>query len=54
VLNDHELGGYTRAATGQRLYKHVPVDRYQILNNATVGIEQWESCVFYVARAERL
>jgi hypothetical protein len=31
-----------------------PVDRQQILNNATVGLQQWKSCVFYFVHAERL
>jgi hypothetical protein len=25
-----------------------PVARQQILNNATVGLQQWKSCLFYV------
>jgi hypothetical protein len=28
--------------SGQRLCKHVPVARQQILNNATVGLQQWK------------
>jgi hypothetical protein len=40
--------------SGQRLGKHVPVTRRQILNNATVRLQQWKSCVFYVVRAEML
>jgi hypothetical protein len=32
---------YTRAVSGQRLGKHVPVARQQILNNATVRLQQW-------------
>jgi hypothetical protein len=32
------MGAYTRAVSGQRLGKHVPVAREQILNNATVGL----------------
>jgi hypothetical protein len=31
------MGGYTRVVSEQRLGKHVPVARQQILNNATVG-----------------
>jgi hypothetical protein len=54
LCNGHEIGGYTKAVSGQRLVKHVPVARQQILNNATVGLQQWKSCVFYVVRAERL
>jgi hypothetical protein len=30
------------AVSGQRLGKHVPVARQQILNNATVGLQQWK------------
>jgi hypothetical protein len=41
-------GGYTTAVSGQRLDKHVPVARRQILNNATVGLQQWKNCVLYV------
>jgi hypothetical protein len=54
VCNDREMGGYTRAFFGQRLGKQIPVARQQILNNATVGLQQWKSCVFYVIRAEML
>jgi hypothetical protein len=32
----------------------MPVAREQILNNATVGLQQWRSCVFNVVHAERL
>jgi hypothetical protein len=38
--------------SGQRLGKHVPVARQQILNNATVGRNN--RTVFYVVRAEML
>jgi hypothetical protein len=38
------MGGYTRDASGQRLGKHVPVARHQVLNNATVGLQQWKNC----------
>jgi hypothetical protein len=31
------MGGCTRAVSGQRLRKRIPVARQQILNNATVG-----------------
>jgi hypothetical protein len=57
----HEMLGYTRAVSAQRLAKHVPAKytteifpRYQILNNATVGLQQWKRYVFYVVRAEVL
>jgi hypothetical protein len=30
--------GYTRAVAGQRLHKHVPFARQQILNNVIVGL----------------
>jgi hypothetical protein len=42
------------AISGQRLGNHVPVASQQILNNATVGLKQWELGVFYVVRAEML
>jgi hypothetical protein len=51
LSNDHEMGGYTRAVSGKRLGKHVPVARQQIINNAAVGRNN-RSCVFYVVRAE--
>jgi hypothetical protein len=54
LRNDREMGEYTRAVSGQRLGKHVPVARQQILNNARVGPQHWKSCVFCVVRAERL
>jgi hypothetical protein len=38
------MGGYTRAVSGQRLGKHVPLAIQQSLNNATVGLQQWEKC----------
>jgi hypothetical protein len=47
------MGGYTSNIPGQWLGKHVPLARQQILNNATTG-QQWESCVYYVVRAEML
>jgi hypothetical protein len=34
----------------QRLGKHFPVDRQQILNNAVTGPPQWKSSIFYVVR----
>jgi hypothetical protein len=36
----------------QRLDKHVPFARQQILNNATAGPQQWKVC-FYQVRAAR-
>jgi hypothetical protein len=48
------MGGYKRAVSGQRLGKHVPTARQQILNNATVVLQKWKICVFYVVRAEML
>jgi hypothetical protein len=48
------MDGYARAVSGQRLGKHVPVARQQILNNVKVELQQWENCVFYVVRAEKL
>jgi hypothetical protein len=54
LCNDCEMGGYTRTVSGQQLSKYVPVARQQIINNATVGLQQWKSCVFYVVRAEKL
>jgi hypothetical protein len=44
----------TRAVSGHRLGKHVPVARQQILNTATGGLQQWKSCVFYVVSAGML
>jgi hypothetical protein len=38
------MGGYTRDVCRQRLGKHVPVARQQILNNAVVGLQQWKIC----------
>jgi hypothetical protein len=49
-----EAGSNTSAVSGQRLRKHVPVARQQILNNATVGLQRYMSCVFYVVCAEML
>jgi hypothetical protein len=43
LCNDREMGGYTRSVSGQRLGKHVPVAMQQILNNATIGLQQWKS-----------
>jgi hypothetical protein len=31
-----------------------PIARQQILNNATVGLQQWKSCVYHAVRAEGL
>jgi hypothetical protein len=36
LCNDREMVGYTRAVSGQRLGKPVPVARQQIFNNSTV------------------
>jgi hypothetical protein len=38
--NDREMSGYTGAVFAQRLGKHVTAARPQILNNATVGLQQ--------------
>jgi hypothetical protein len=60
MMDEHENTAACRAVdckmaiSEQRLGKHVPVSRQQILNYATVGLKQWKSCVFYVVRAERL
>jgi hypothetical protein len=48
------MAGYTNVVSRQQLCKHVPVARQQMLNNVTVGPQQWKSCAFYVVRAERL
>jgi hypothetical protein len=48
------MSGYTKVVFRQRLGKHVPVARQQILNIAAVGLQQWKSCVFSVIRAEIL
>jgi hypothetical protein len=48
------MGAYTKAVSGQRLCKHIPVARQQILNNAAVGLQQWKSCVVYVVHVEML
>jgi hypothetical protein len=49
-------GGYTRSwqLSWQRLSEHVPVAIEQILNNAIVGLQQWQSRVFYVLITEML
>jgi hypothetical protein len=52
LCNDREMDRYTRAISGQRLRKHIPVARQQIINNARVGLQQ--SCLFYVVRTEML
>jgi hypothetical protein len=54
LCNDREISEYTRPISGQRVGKHVPIARQQILNNATAGLQQWKGCVFYVVRADRL
>jgi hypothetical protein len=33
---------YTVTVSGQWLGKHIPVARQQIINNATVGLQQWK------------
>jgi hypothetical protein len=48
------MGGYIRAVSRKQLGKHVSVARQHILNNATVALQQWKSCDFYVVRAEML
>jgi hypothetical protein len=48
------MGRYTTPVSGQRLGKHVPVARQQILNNSKFGLQQWKSYVSYVVRAEML
>jgi hypothetical protein len=48
------MSGYNRDVSGQRLGKHIPVARQQILNNITIVLQQWKGCVFYVVRAEML
>jgi hypothetical protein len=45
LCNDSEMGGYTRAVSGQRLGEHIPVPRHQIHINVTVGLQQWKRCV---------
>jgi hypothetical protein len=37
------MGENTRAVSGQWLGNHVPVARQQILNNATVELQQWKN-----------
>jgi hypothetical protein len=46
------MGRYTRAVSGERICKHISIARQQILNNETVGLQQWKSFVFYVMHAE--
>jgi hypothetical protein len=48
------MDGYTRAVSGQRLCKHVPVARQQILNIATTKLQQWKNDIVYLIRAEML
>jgi hypothetical protein len=45
---------HTRIVSGQRLGKHVPVAKQQILNNVTTELQQLLSCVFYVVGPEIL
>jgi hypothetical protein len=40
AMQRRAIGEYTRHVSRQRLGKHVPVARQQILNNATVGLRQ--------------
>jgi hypothetical protein len=47
-------GWVYKSVSGQRLSKHVLTARQQILNNATVLLQQWNRLVIYVVRAERL
>jgi hypothetical protein len=46
LCNNRKISGYTMAMSGQLLGKEFPVARQQILNNATVVLQQWKSCVF--------
>jgi hypothetical protein len=46
LCNDCKMCRYIRAVSEQRSGKHVPIARQQILKNATVGLQQWKSCVF--------
>jgi hypothetical protein len=46
------MGEYIRHVSGRRLAKHVPIARQQILNNATVRLQQWNNDVLYVVRAK--
>jgi hypothetical protein len=48
------MGENIRAVSEKRLSKRVPVAKQQMLNNATVGLQQWNSYVLYVVRAEML
>jgi hypothetical protein len=38
----------------QQLSKHVPVAKQQILNNSTVGLQQYKEGVFYAVCSEML
>jgi hypothetical protein len=38
LCNDRKKGGCTRPDSGQRLDKHVPIARQQIIDSATVGL----------------
>jgi hypothetical protein len=37
-----------------RLIKHVSVARQQILNNATVEVQQWKMYAFYVVHVDKV
>jgi hypothetical protein len=54
LCNERNMGGYTRVVSGQRLGKHFPIATQYIFINATVGLQQWKTRVFYVVRAEKL
>jgi hypothetical protein len=53
LYNDSEVGGYTRAVSGQRLGKHVSVARQQLLTMQQFNYNNGRT-VFYVVRAEML
>jgi hypothetical protein len=36
---------YREIVSGQRLSKHVPVAKQQVVNNATAGLQQWKRSV---------
>jgi hypothetical protein len=50
LFNDREMGGYTKAVSGQRLSKHVPA----VTNRRTTIEVLLETGRFYVIRAEEL
>jgi hypothetical protein len=56
TVDGHPLQGNQVTATvcGQRLGKHVPVAKQQIISNAEVGLQQWKQGVFYVVGSEML